>query len=89
MINQLSISFKSSVRYTHELTGLKKNLPYRVVLNIKVAINDGKTHHLLWVEIVSLKSYFSTFLLIYSTLKQKRVLFNYIRLDISTLSLKR
>jgi len=31
--------------------------------------NDGKIHLLLWVEILSPKSYFSTFLLIYFTLK--------------------
>jgi len=32
--------------------------------------NDGKIHLLLWVEILSLKSYFSICLLIYSTLLQ-------------------
>jgi len=46
--------------------------------------NDGKFHLLLWVEILSLKSYLSTFLQIYSTLKN-RVFFYYIRMDISTL----
>jgi len=51
----------------------KKNPPYRVILNIKkgpwMTQNDGKIYLLLWVETLFLKSYFSTFLLIYSTLE--------------------
>jgi len=47
--------------------------------------NDEKIHFSYRVEILSLKSYFSTFLLIYSTFKQRRVFFNYIRMVISTL----
>jgi len=75
--------FKGSVRYTHELTGLnlyniQNNLFFACGTFNKRKIhpigtwmiqNDGKIHLLLWVEILSLKSYFSAFLLIYSTLK--------------------
>jgi len=44
-----------------------------------------KIHLLFWVGILYLTSYFSTFLLKYSTLKQKSMFFNYIRMDVSTL----
>jgi len=51
--------------------------------------NDGKIHLLLWVEILSLRVNFSSFLQMHSTLKQRRVFFNYIKIDISTLLLKK
>jgi len=46
---------------------------------------NGKIHLLLWVEILSLRVIFSTFLQIQSTLKQRRVWFNCTRMDIFTL----